>query len=149
MMGGGGKIPEYLDFGVRISSLIRTLGIGWGLLPTLPCHPASTIGALQSKQAMWTSFVARTELPQQGQIYFLVLDVRGGGVAPSAPLCVPVPVIWNPANSLRLMRMSVKPFSNMKSSSSSEGLVWLHPYLSLCSTIKPWASAATLKRRLW
>jgi hypothetical protein len=29
MMGGGGKIPEYLDFGVRISSLIRTLGVPW------------------------------------------------------------------------------------------------------------------------
>ena len=116
--------------------LYELWGIGWGLLPTLPCHPASTIGALQSKQAMWTSFVARTEFPQQGQIYFRVLDVRGG-VVPSVPLCVPVPVIWNPANSLRLMRMSVKPFSNMKSRSSSEGLVWLHPYLSLCSTIRP------------
>ena len=147
-MGDGGKVPEYLDFGVRISGLIRTFGIGWGLLPTLPCYPASTIGALQSKQAMCTSFVARTEFPQQGQIYFLVLLVLVS-VVPSVPLCVPVPVIWNPENSFRFMRMSVKPFSNMKSSSSSEGLVWLHPYLSLCSTIKPWASAAALKRRLW
>ena len=122
--------------------------MGWGFLPALPCQPASTIRSLQSRQAIFTALVARTEFPQQGQIYFLVLDGRGGGVVP-VPLCVPVPVTWNPANSLRFMRMSVKPFSNTKSSSASLGAVCDHPYLSLWVTVRPWASAAALNFRLW
>ena len=60
--------------------------------PALCVYPATTICALQSRQAILTAFVARTEFPQQGQIYFLVLDGRGGGVV-FVPLCLPVPVI--------------------------------------------------------
>jgi len=39
----------------------------------------------QSRQAIFTSFVALTELPQQGQIYFLVLEVLRGGVMSLPP----------------------------------------------------------------
>ena len=54
-------------------------------------HVSSTIGISQSRQAMRTVFVARTDVPQQRQAYFLVLDLRGGRAA--APSCAPVPVI--------------------------------------------------------
>lgn len=60
--------------------------------PFFEVHFTTTICTLQLKQAILTVFVARTELPQQGQIYFRVLDGRGGGVV-FVPLCLPVPVI--------------------------------------------------------
>ena len=60
---------------------------------------------------MLTAFVALTELPQHGQIYFRVLDVRGGVVL-SVPLCVPVPVMRKPVNSLRFMLVLYFSISN-------------------------------------
>jgi hypothetical protein len=42
---------------------------------------------------MLTAFVARTELPQQGQRYFLVLDGFFGVITWIPPLCAPVPGI--------------------------------------------------------
>lgn len=60
--------------------------------PTFEVHFTSSICVSQSRQAILTVFVARTEFPQQGQIYFRVLDGRGGGVV-FVPLCRPVPVI--------------------------------------------------------
>ena len=92
-----------LYFGVRICYLLRTpRKMGDFLLLYInnenPPHgnalfnyPASTICAAQSRQPMLTFLVARTELPQQGQIYFLVelvFEITGGG----AGKCVPVPV---------------------------------------------------------
>ncbi len=71
--------------------------------------------------------MARTELPQQGQIYFLVLDGRGGGGVVPVPLCVPVLVIWNPANSLRLMRMSVKTVLQYEVQQFVRGALWSPP----------------------
>ena len=58
---------------------------------TASLHPAKTICSAQSRQAILTVLVARTELPQQGQTYFRVLDVLGGRVV-VVPLWVPVPV---------------------------------------------------------
>ena len=58
--------------------------------PPLESYTAITICSLQSMQAIFTFFVARTELPQQGQRYFRVelgLVAVGGAGA-----CVPVPV---------------------------------------------------------
>ena len=60
--------------------------------PIFEVHFTSSICVSQSRQAILTVFVARTEFPQQGQIYFRVLDGRGGGVV-FVPLCLPVPVI--------------------------------------------------------
>ena len=60
--------------------------------PIFEVHFTSSICVSQSRQAILTIFVARTEFPQQGQIYFRVLDGRGGGVV-FVPLCRPVPVI--------------------------------------------------------
>lgn len=50
MMGGSGKAPEYLDFGVRIIQIIRTLGNGVGISPrpalsTGQHHPLVTVQA--------------------------------------------------------------------------------------------------------
>ena len=44
--------------------------------PFFEVHFTTTICTLQSKQAILTVSVARTELPQQGQIYFRVLDAK-------------------------------------------------------------------------
>jgi hypothetical protein len=59
-------------------------------------HPSfeiytSTICSSQSTHAILTVRVALTDIPQQGQIYFLVLDVLGGVTVPLAPLCAPLP----------------------------------------------------------
>jgi hypothetical protein len=40
----------------------------------LPPYAATISGSLQSKQAIFTARVALTLIPQQGQMYFLVLD---------------------------------------------------------------------------
>ena len=81
-------------------------------------------------------------------MYFLLLD---GFVPPVkvVPLCVPVPVIRYAENSLRLIRISVRPLLITKFRSSSVGSVCDHPYLSLCDTDNPLVSAAVLKRLLW
>ena len=52
----------------------------------------SIICVIQSRQPILTFFVARTELPQDGQIYFRVLDVLDG-VPAFVPLCAPGPVM--------------------------------------------------------
>ena len=66
--------------------------VGIAPRPFFEVHFTTTICTLQSRQAILTAFVARTEFPQQGQIYFRVLDGRGGGVV-FVPLCLPGPVI--------------------------------------------------------
>ena len=43
----------------------------------------SIICSLQSTHAILTSLVALTLIPQTGQMYFLVLEVLGGGVTPT------------------------------------------------------------------
>ena len=102
----------------------------------------STICSSQSMQAIRTVRVALTLMPQLGQIYLRVLDVLGGlPVISTPPLCVPVLPIKNPAPSFRFIRISVRPFSITKSSSSSVGSVCDHPYLSLCVTVSPHRAA--------
>ena len=120
------------------------------ITPPLPVFEiyTSSICWLQSRQAILTVFVARTEFPQQGHAYFLVLDVRGVTV-PAVPLCAPVPVMRKPLHSLRFIKMSVRPLFRTKFSKSSLGAVQDHPYLSLCSTQRPWLSAHSLNQRLW
>ena len=100
--------------------------------------------------AMRTVRVARTLMPQQGQMYLRVLDVLGGlPVISMPPLGVPVFPMKKPEPSFRFIRMSVSPFSITKSRSSSVGAVRDHPYLSLWLTVKALCSAASLKRLLW
>ena len=41
--------------------------------------------------AILTVRVALTDIPQQGQTYFLVLDVLGGVIPVTPPLCAPLP----------------------------------------------------------
>ena len=93
-------------------------------IPKLP-----TIGSLQSKQAILTNLVARTELPQQGQMYLRVLEVRGGVMMP-VPLWEPVPVTRMPRPSFRLISMSVRSLAITKYRSSSDGSVIAQPYFS-------------------
>src|SRR5699024_10308661 len=65
-----------------------------GIYPYIPLPPqtntdekiifflyTASIILWQSRQAICTSLVARTEFPQQGQIYFLLLDFLGRGKA--------------------------------------------------------------------
>ena len=42
-------------------------------------------------QAILTVRVALTDILQQGQMYFLVLDVLGGDIPLIPPLCAPLP----------------------------------------------------------
>ena len=107
----------------------HTLLVGRGAPLPFEVH-FSIICCIQSRQAILTVFVALTELPQQGQMYFLVLDDLGGTMTP-APLCVPVPGIWKPVNSFLFMRISARSWRNTNSKSASLGDVCDHPYLSL------------------
>lgn len=97
-----GKALILLDFTVRIPPLLRKnspctafSAHTWGVAFSYRFHPASTISSRQSMQAIWTHFVARTLLPQQGQTYLRLLDVLGGADAPVL-LCAPVPATATP-----------------------------------------------------
>ena len=134
----------------KIIRILKTQYWQGKITPPLPVFEiyTSSICRLQFRQAILTVFVARTEFPQQGHTYFLVLDVRGVTV-PAVPLCAPVPVMRKPLHSLRFSKISVRPLFRTNSSKSSLGVVQDHPYLSLCSTQRPWRSAHALNRRLW
>lgn len=112
---------------------------------------SSTITAFpQLTQAIFTSFVALTLIPQRGQIYFLVLDGLRIGVGLSVGIwCVPVPGIWNTVASFRLIRMSVRSLSRTNCRSSSAGAVCDQPYFGLWVKSNPRDSAARLNRWLW
>lgn len=97
-----GKALILLDFTVRIPPLLRknspcmaSSAHTWGVAFPYRLHPASTISSRQSIHAIWTHFVARTELPQQGQTYLRLLDVLGGPDVPVL-LCAPVPTTATP-----------------------------------------------------
>ena len=89
----------------------------------------------QSIQAILTLRVALTLIPQQGQIYFLVLE----GLRPEVPVKVPAWVPPTPTamliTSLRFKRISVRLFSTQNSRRASEGEVMDQPYCRV-STIR-------------
>ena len=72
-MGGGGKVPEYLDFGVRIILIIRTLGNWVGIAP----HPSLSPGQHHRRVAI-----------QTGDVYFLCgsdgISAAGADIFPCA-----------------------------------------------------------------
>ena len=82
---------------------------------------------MQSPQRMLTSRVARTDILQLGQIYFLVLLFFGvvGGVP--APLGEPRPGARAALPSVLPMRISSQPSSTMNSISASVGEVTDQP----------------------
>ena len=53
IMGGGGKVPKYLDFGVRITCIIRTLGNWVGIAP----HPSLSPRKHHRRAAIQTGYV--------------------------------------------------------------------------------------------
>ena len=66
--------------------------------PPFICYSATMNCSLQSIHITFNSLVALNELPQQGQIYFLVLDgflVFGGTIPPLPVFDPPIPVKVN------------------------------------------------------
>ena len=104
---------------------------------------------LYCMQDILTILVALTLIPQQGQMYFLVLEVLPVPGMLGAPLWVPVPPIWKPVNSFLFRRMSVNPFFRTNSRRLSEGEVFVQPYFLSWSIKSPCASAEALKCLLW
>lgn len=92
---------------------------------------------MQSMQDTLTILVALTLRPQQGQAYFLVLEVLPVPGMLGAPLWVPVPPIWKPVNSFLFRRMSVNPFFRTNSRRLSEGEVFVQPYLRILFSTEP------------
>lgn len=136
-----------LVFAVPKIMELRTLTEGGGIPPTP--YPTRRRGSLQSMQDILTTLVALTLKPQQGQAYFLVLEVLPVPGMLGAPLWVPVPVIWKPACSFLFRRISVNPFFSTNSRRLSEGAVFVQPYFLSWSIKSPCASAEALKRLLW
>ena len=77
----------------------------------------------QSMQAILTLLVALTLIPQQGQIYFRVLEGLRPAVPVNVPACVPLTPVEMLIRSLRFKRISVRLFSTQNSRRASEGEV--------------------------
>lgn len=100
--------------------------------------------SLQSIHITFIFFVALKLLPQQGQIYFLVLDFFRGFFGVSAPLPFFAPPIWLLPKLLRQICISSNSCLIQKLIVSSVGSVNVHPYLGCRSICKPLSSANAL-----
>lgn len=107
------------------------------------------ICSLQSMHMIRTALVARTLFPQQGHCSFLVLlgFLPGTGALPLPALLPPLAGGIHP-HVPRFMLISVHPLSMMYSTSSSLGVVIVHPYVVWCSMCNPRRSASSLNRLL-
>ena len=107
-----------------------------------------TIFNPQSPQMMFTSRVARTDILQPGQIYFLVLDFFGVVGVVGVRSGEPRPGVREMQPSSRPMRMSSHPLEIMKSIKASVGEVTDQPMRGSYSMRRSHASAVVLKRLL-